>query len=176
MELKQIRAKKSIKFITLILTALMIAGVSAATYRYMYIDGSVIVGNPKIVWLTGSDAPSGTSIQGSTVTMNLPVEPGTPLNFTNCLYLKNNNATGSYTMDISVTTAVLAADFNKALIHVYSNSTGSWVFVDTLNMTTLDTSTGHTIGAGNYYRLSFEIYAKTTASGTYNFDVKVEYA
>ena len=174
MNLEKMRAKKSLKFITLLLTALMIGGVSAATYRYMYIDGSVVVGTAKIIWLTGVDAPAGTSIQGSTVTTNLPVEPGTPQNFTNCLYLKNQDS-ASHSLNLTITTAVTAGDFNTAEIHVYTNSTGSWVFVDTLDMTTLDTSTGHTLGAGNYYRLTFEIYAKTTASGTYNFDVKVDY-
>jgi hypothetical protein len=166
--------KKSAKLLILLLTSMLIATVSAATYRYMYIDGSITVGTAKIIWLTGSDAPAGTSIQGSTVTTNLPVENGTSLNFTNCLFLKNQDSV-SHTMNLSITTAVAAADFNVAEIHIYSNSTGSWVIVDTLDMTILDTTTGHTLGAGNFYRLSFEIYAKTTASGTYNFDVKVDY-
>lgn len=174
MNLQAIRSKKSLKLITLLLTSLLIASASAATYRYMYIDGSVVVGSAKIIWIAGGDAPVGTSIQGSTVTTNLPVENGTSLNFTNCLFLKNQDS-GSHTLNLSITTAVAAADFNVAEIHIYSNSTGSWVIVNTLDMTILDTTTGHVLGAGNFFRLSFEIYAKTTASGTYNFDVKVEY-
>lgn len=174
MNLEKIRTKKSIKFITLLLTALMIGGVSAATYRYMYIDGTVTVGTAKIIWLTGSDAPAGTSIQGSTVTMDLPVEPGTPQNFTSCLYLKNQD-NAAHNLNLSITNAVTSADFDTAKIHIYKNSTGSWTFVDTVLMTTTDTSLNNQLIAGGFFRLTFEIAAKTTASGPYNFDVKVEY-
>ena len=174
MDIKQIRAKKSLKFITLLLTALMIAGVSAATYNYMYINGSVTIGNAKILWLAGADAPSSTSIAGTTVTLPFQIGNGTQQNFTSCLFLKNRDTSG-HTLNISITTPISTSGFNAAKIFIYGNSTGSWTIVDTLNMTILDTTIGQTLNAGNFYRLSFEIYAKTSASGTYNFDVKVDY-
>jgi hypothetical protein len=153
----------------------MIAGVSAATYRYMYINGSITVGQAKLIWIKGADAPVDASIQGSTVTIDLDVEPGTPLNFTNCLFIKNN-VTTTYTMNITITSPVTAADFDEAKIHIYENSTGSWLYVDTLDMTIdNDAVTSLQIAQGEYYRLSFEIAAKTTASGQYTFSVEVDY-
>jgi hypothetical protein len=170
--------KKSAKLVFLLISAILIATASAATYRYMYIDGSVTVGTAKLIWIEGADSPGDATISGSTYTTDLDVEPGTPLNFTECVFLKNQDST-AHNMTISVTTAVLASDFTEAKMHIYSNSTGSWVFVDTLDMTTSDsyeTYTGNTpLGAGNYYQMTFEISATATASGTYNFDVQVEY-
>jgi len=168
--------KKSLKFVTLLITSLLIATVSAATYRYMYIDGSVVVGTPKIIWVAGSDAPSGTTITGSTVTLPFNAEPGTPQNFTYCLYLKNQD-TADHNMTISVTTTVPAADFDEFKIHIYINSTEA--FVDTLDVTTSDsyeTYTGNNpLSAGEAYRMTFELAPSITADGTYNFDIQVEY-
>jgi hypothetical protein len=170
--------KKSAKLVFLLISAILIATASAATYRYMYIDGSVTVGTAKLIWIEGADSPGDATISGSTYTTDLDVEPGTPLNFTECVFLKNED-TSAHNMTISVTTPVSASDFDEAKMHIYSNSTGSWVFVDTLDMTSSDsyeTYTGNTpLDAGNYYRMTFEISATPTASGTYNFDVQVEY-
>lgn len=170
--------KKLGKLVFLLVSAILIATVSAATYRYMYIDGSVTVGTAKLVWLEGGDSPGDATISGSTYIADLDVEPGTPLNFTECVFLKNQD-TAAHNMTISVTTTISASDFTEAKMHIYSNSTGSWVFVDTLDITTSDsyeTYTANTpLAAGNYYRMTFEISAIETASGTYNFDMQVEY-
>jgi hypothetical protein len=169
--------KKLIKLATLVMTSLLIATVSAATYRYMYIDGSVTVGTAKLIWETGSDAPGDTTITGSTVTIDLDVEPGVPLNFTECLFLKNQD-TAAHNMTISVTTSVSASDFDELKIHIYQNGTTP-TFIDTLDVTTSDTYetyTGNTpIGASEAYLMTFEVAADTSASGSYNFDVQVEY-
>ncbi len=167
--------KKSLKLITLLATSLLIATVAAQTYRYMYIDGSVSVSSAKMVWLEGADAPTGTTIDGATVTVNLPVEAGAPINFTECLFLKNENATGSFTLDINVTTAVSTSDFDKCVMHIYQNSSGSWVFVDTLNLTDTSDSYSGSLAAGNYLRMTFDVAADTSASGTKAFDVQVRY-
>ncbi len=172
----KLSSRKLIKLATLVITSLLIATVSAATYRYMYIDGSVTVGSAKLVWVEGADAPSGTTIAGSTVTMNLPVEPGVPLNFTECLFLDNQD-TADHNMTISVTSA-LTSDFDELKIHIYQNGT-SPTFIDTLDVTTSDTYetyTGNTpLSGGEAYLMTFEVAASTSASGTYNFDIQVEY-
>jgi len=74
--------KKTLKLVTLLAMSLLIATVAAETYRYMYLDGSVTISSSKMLWLTGVDAPGDTSIDGSTVTVDLDVEAGTPVNFT----------------------------------------------------------------------------------------------
>jgi len=170
--------RKAIKFILLLLSSLLIAIASAQVYSYMYIDGSITIGTAKLVWIEGSDAPSDTSIVGSTVTMDLDVEPGTPKNFTECLFLKNQD-TVAHNLTISVTTAVSSSDFTECKMHIYENSTGSWVYVDTLDLTTTDSyetyTTNDPLGAGEYYRFTFEVAAQDSATGTKNFDIEVRY-
>ena len=170
--------RKAIKFILLLLSSLLIAIASAQVYSYMYIDGSITIGTAKLVWIEGSDAPSDTSIVGSTVTMDLDVEPGTPKNFTECLFLKNQD-TVAHNLTISVTTAVSSSDFTECKMHIYENSSGSWVYVDTLDLTTTDSyetyTTNDPLGAGEYYRFTFEVAAQSSATGTKNFDIEVRY-
>jgi hypothetical protein len=170
--------RKSAKLVFLLVSAILIATVSAQVYKYMYIDGSVTVGTPALVWIEGENSPGDATISGGTYTVDLDVEPGYPANFTECVFLKNQDS-AAHNMTISVTTTLSASDFTEGKMHIYSNSTGSWVFVDTLDMTTTDsyeTYTGNTpLDADNYYRMTFEISATATASGTHNFDVQVEY-
>jgi hypothetical protein len=81
-----------------------------------------------------------------------------------------------------VTTAVSTGTFDIFKIHIYKNSTGSWASVDTLDGTVLNdqysTYTSNTplvSGTGGYYRLTFEVQAKASTSGTSDFDIQVIY-
>lgn len=171
----KINYKKTLKFVTLIITSMLIATVSAATYRYMYIDGSINVGTAKMIWLVGPTAPAGTTVSGSTAIVALPVEQGTPINFTECLFLKNDNLTGSFSLTVNVTTTVLGSDFTKAKMHIYENSSGSWSFVKTLDLTSLGDSYSGSLTAQNYLSMTFDVEATTSASGNKAFDIQVSY-
>jgi hypothetical protein len=173
-----INYKRLTKLATLLISTLIIGAVSAATYRYMYIDGSVTVGTAKLIWIQGTDAPGDSTISGSTFTADLDVEPGTPQNFTECVFLKNQD-TAAHNMTISVSTPISAADFTECKMHIYENSTASWLFVDTIDITTSDSyetyTTNDPLGASGYYRMTFEVSPDTGASGSYDFDIDVEY-
>jgi hypothetical protein len=172
--------KKSLKIVTLLITSLIIATVAADTYVYMYINGSVTVGTAQLVWIAGTDAPGSTVINGGTVTLPLTVQPGVNQNFTEALFLKNQDS-ADHNMTVTVTTAITpAGDFDIANAYIYGNSTGSWVYVDTLTLTSASdqysTYTGNTpLTAGNYYRFTFEIQAKTSATGPYSFVLQLVY-
>jgi hypothetical protein len=169
-----INYKRSIKFITLLIISLLIATVSADVYRYMYIDGSITVSGAKLVWMEGADFPADGSISGSTATLDLDVEQGTPLNFTEALFLKNVNSTGSFSMNLTETTAVSSSEFERAKMHIYQNSSSSWVYVDTLDLTDINDFYAGSLAAGNYLRMTFEVNA-TISSGGRSFDIQVEY-
>jgi len=175
MNLQKIRSKKSLKFLGLLISSLLIATVSAGTYRYLYIDGSIVVGSQYMSWIIGDDAPDA-SISGTTAIVNFNVEEGTPINFTEALFLKNNNATGYFTYNITILTNVDSADFQKAQMHIYENYTAgpTWTYLDTIDLTNAADFYSDSLGAGNYTRMTFDINA-TIASGTRNFDVQVEY-
>jgi hypothetical protein len=171
--------KKCLKMVSLIVTALIIGTVSAATYSYLYIDGGIIIGTQKMVWLAGPDAPAGTTTAGDTAVVNFEVEPDILQIFTECLYLKNQH-TAAHNLTITVTTALDSGDFDVANAKIYENSTTSWLLVDTLSLTTLnddyETYTANTpLIAGGYYRFTFEIQADALASGTKSFDLTVVY-
>ncbi len=174
MNLKRINTKKSLKFLGLLLSSLLIATVSAATYRYLYIDGSISVTAAKLIWIEGGDFPGDGSISGSTAIIDLDVEEGTPLNFTETLFLKNQNATGSFTYNITLLTNVGSGDFQKAQMHIYENYTTPWTYLDTIDLTNAADYYSNSLSAGDFLRMTFDINA-TIASGTRNFNVQVEY-
>lgn len=164
--------RKIFKLVTLFLTSIMIATVSAATYKYMYIDGSVsIATNQGLKWIEGSDAPTDTTITGSTVTLPLSVYNGTPVNFTYCLYIQNlDNA--SHSIQIDVTNDATSSLYDEFNLMIFNNSTGA--YITTLNVLTTSTYSG-TIGNLAVWRLTFEVAAKATASGNDNFGVQFRY-
>ena len=173
MNVKKIRSTKALKFLGLLISAMIIATVSAQVYRYMYIDGSISVTGAKLIWIDGVKAPTAT-IAGSTVTINFDVEEGTPINFTEALFLENVNATGSFAYNINVTTPVLSTDFQRALMHIFQNSTGSFVFADTLDLTIDNDGYSSSIDAGDALAMTFELNA-TISTGTKDFDIDVQY-
>jgi hypothetical protein len=176
-----VKYKKMTKIVTLVITAIIIGTVSAATYSYLYVDGGIVIGTQKIVWLAGTAAPAGTTTAGDTAVVNFPVEPDILQVFTECLYLKNQH-TAAHNLTVTVTTALDSGDFDVANAKIYENATipGTWTLVDTLVLTTLndnyETYTGNTpLIAGGYYRFTFEIQADAAASGTKSFDLTVVY-
>jgi hypothetical protein len=171
--------KKGLKIASLLITAIVIGTVSAATYSYLYVDGGIIIGTQKIVWLAGTDAPAGTTTTGDTAVVNFPVEPDILQVFTECLYLKNQH-TADHNLTVTVTTALDSGDFDVANAKIYENTTGTWLLVDTLSLTTLnddyETYTGNTpLVADGFYRFTFEIQADAAATGTKSFDLTVVY-
>jgi len=176
MNVKKLSSKKALKFLGLLISALLIATVSAATYRYMYIDGSITVGSPKMMWILGGDAPGDASISGSTASMDLDVENGTPATLGNVLFLKNEDDTNSYTYNLTITTALSAANFNIANMHIYENTTvpGTWTFLNTMTLTDSADKYSASLGTNDYLEMRFEVNATATA-GTFDFDIQVEY-
>jgi hypothetical protein len=169
--------KKSLNIVTLLVTAIIIGTVSATTYNYMYLTGSVTIGATKIVWIAGADAPGDISSTGSTVTMDLDVQNGTYQVFTEALFLKNQDTGNAHDLNITVTTELLTSDFDTANAIVYENTStpGVWTEVDTLVLTTASDQISGTLADGGYYRLTFEIQAKPDATGTKDFVLQVTY-
>src|SRR3989337_1782806 len=100
-----VKYKKSLKIVSLLITAIVIGTVSAATYSYMYVDGSVTIGAQKLIWLAGSDAPGDISIWGATLKMARDVQPGENQTFTEAFFLKTQDSE-SHNLTITVTTAL----------------------------------------------------------------------
>ena len=173
--------KKILKMVSLLVTAVIIGSVSAATYSYMYIDGSIIIGTQKLIWIAGADAPAGTTTAGDTATAAFNVEPDIRQTFTEALFLKNQHS-ADHNLTITVTTALSGSDFDLANAIIYENTTtpGTWTLVDTLSLTTAsDQYSTYTLNtplvAGGYYRITIDLQANAGATGTKNFDLQVVY-
>lgn len=166
--------KKSLKLVTFLITAVIIATASAEVYRYIYIEGGITVGTAKLVWLEGTDVSS--TIVGGTASFTLNVEDEIPINFTEALFLKNvDGATNSYDYTISVMTALSSSDFEVAKIHIYENYTTPWTYLGTVDLTSSSSTYANTLADGDYLRLTIEVKA-IQDSITRNFKVQVEYS
>jgi hypothetical protein len=165
-----VKYKKSLKLVTLLITALLIATASAQVYRYMYISGTVTVGSAILTWGAGSVTPS---IVGTTASITLNVEEDVPINFTDALYITNTDAVNAYDYTISVLTAISGSDFSVAKIHVYETDEATGPYVDTLDLTSTSNSVAGTLAADGVLSLTIEVQASTATGGS--FQVQVEY-
>jgi len=161
-------SKKIIKIIALTISSLIIAGVSATSYSYMYLQGTVTVGTRYLQWIK-----DGTTETDETVSITLNVEQATPTNISERLYLKNTHTTNSYSLTLTVTSAASPTDFDELTVYVYKNGTGSWTQVGTLNALSSSSSlSDKTIDAGEYFRFDFWINATTTNGGSFTITVQ----
>ena len=156
----KINYRKSLKFVTLLLSAILIATASAAVVRYMEFQGTVTVGALKLIWIDGADADA--TIVGSTATFSLSVENNTLATFPEAILLKNNVTDNtSYDYNISITDALNPSFFEIANLKLYTNSSGSWSLLDTLNLNSTSSMYQSTapLLQGEYIRFTIEIKA-----------------
>ena len=172
----KINYKKSLKFVTLLITSLLIATASAAVLRQMELTGNVTVGTLKLIWIAGQDVPNAT-IVGSTATISLNVENNTAINFTEAIFLKNNATSDSFNYNITVTDTLSTSYFEIAKLHLYENYTsGEWAYLGTVDLTNLNSiySSSTPLAAGKYIRFTIEIKAIQDGASD-SFKVQVIY-
>jgi hypothetical protein len=165
--------KKNLKFVTLLIAALLIATASAAVYNYIYINGSVtFTTGTGLKWIEGPDAPATTSIAGSIVDLPFTVQNGSTTNYTYCLLIQNLDAS-DHPLVIDVTTAATSGYYDEFNMYIFDNGTGTQI--DMLDLLTTDSYSG-TISASATWHLTFEILAKpTSTSGSDAFYVQFRY-
>jgi hypothetical protein len=154
--------KKSLKLITLLITSLLIATVSAQAYRYLYIEGSVSISETGLKWVKGDKAGSSITITGSSAAVSLSVSNGTTSNFTDYLYLRNLDAS-NHSLLISITNDATAGYYesNGFNLTIYNNSTGA--YITQLNILSTSSSYSGNITESVYWHITFEV---ATASGS----------
>jgi len=175
MELRQICGKKSLKLLFLLFTSLLIGVVSATIYSNMFIQGSgTITSSSGLSWQLGTNAPSGAHVEGYTVTgLNLSIPQNTFQNFTDCLELKNNDAT-SHTFGLQTTlTGGATTNFATFNLVVYTN-TGAQI--TKINILSGGSPSGLTIEGSQTLYIRFEVAPVTNAtSGYMAFTVELTY-
>jgi hypothetical protein len=113
----QINYKKSLKFLTLLISAILISSVSAAIYDYMYLNGTVGVQGMSLAWLSGADGTdSGTTINGVTAALtNLKGPPNGTRVYADPVELNN---TGASPITFNLTIDTVSGD-TPQLISIY---------------------------------------------------------
>ena len=160
------KMRKCLKLLTLLISSLLIATVSAQIYNYMYIQGSgQVTTGEGLKWELGSDLPTpAPTITGPTVSgLDLTTNDGTKRNYTDCLHLVNQDVS-AHTFNITVTTSsgdwTDFTEFNLVLF----NASGSQQAV--LNLKTLDEVTGLSIPGSATWTVLFELIPIPAATGT----------
>jgi hypothetical protein len=169
-----INYKKSLKLITLLISSLLIATVSAQIYNYMYITGSGEVTTTGLQWETGPDAPSTTSISGPTVSVPMNTSNGNPRNYTDCLHLVNlDNAAHSFNISVTSSTGDIDnfTEFNLVLF----DENGAQQAV--LDLLTASSATGLSISNSQTWVVLFELIpiASPTTGARVDFQVTLVY-
>jgi|YelNatPaOPRAMG01_1025707.scaffolds.fasta_scaffold113255_2 hypothetical protein len=170
----KISIKKILKFATLLITSIIIASASADVVSHMYFGGTVDVISRKLVWIIDG-TPQSTNIANLTLT----VEAGGSITITNKVYLKNEDS-NPHNLTITVTRAVSADKFDL-FVDIYSNETGSWVLLDTLDATnsgdyfsTYELTPPNPLDGGKAYKLDFRVTATADANDA-TFELRVDY-
>lgn len=169
--------KKSLKLVTLLVTALLIATASAEVYNYLTLSASVGVEGLALVWdKTGIDSGLSATIYGATCTVNgLKGPVGGARTYSKAIGL---NATAATTFDVEVVdvTGSGTGDLDYMFIEIYDSTTlkgNLTVWQNNAKGTTPVTDLS--IGASAAWRFEWHIAWKTTAdiSDTVTVTLKV---
>jgi hypothetical protein len=175
MNLSTLKNKKSLKIVTLLVSALLIAVVSAQVYSYMYIEGSATIATGVgLNWALGASAPTGTTVNGYTVeNMNFTIPENTFMNYTDCLELVNNDAT-SHTFSLATTiTSGSPSAFTSFDMVVYDSSNIGLTKIDIL---TAGSDSGLEIAGLATLYVRFEVDPVINAtSGSLAFTIQLTY-
>jgi hypothetical protein len=185
MNVRKIRSSKALKLLGLLLSSLFIATVSAAMYNYMYIQGSGVASTAKgLKWELGAagEYPSGTTIDGFTVTnLNFSVA-GSPVNYTDCLHIVNQDTTESHLFNLRVMNSYGAGwsdftEFNLVVFDALPPPDGAGVQQAVLDLSTLNDQTADmTLPASTTWYILFEIVPISSPTNTpVYFEIELVY-
>jgi hypothetical protein len=183
----KINYKRSLKFVTLLISALLIGTVSATMYNYMYMYATPI--GVKSTYDVNFYAGSDTSPAGGTITNNLQTvtftgmkgSNGTLATYTDAVRICNN-ATGARSVEVTKDswTGDTVADLNYVNITLYDSSSG---FIGCMSLVPGGKGSGgnSTTGAYNlagtnaWWRVQWDIFwfANATTSDSVSANLKI---
>lgn len=171
--------KKSLKFVTLLITALLIATVSAAVYTQMFLNATVGVAGLSLKCVDGTNANVTSSIVGSTCTLTgLNGYPGQTTIYNDTVRITN---AGSSTATFNITTTQCQGNTNNLTsiyVKIYNSTDNSLLY-------TLDVWESNAIGsplanlqinAGITWKLGWQItwYGNATVSDSVDVALRLD--
>jgi len=91
-ELKGTLSKKPVKFLTLLLTAMLIATASAAVYYSLSMQPQVTVSTPAIRFESGTDTPANSNVTDAWCFLNLKSYPNATLTYEDVINISNTDS------------------------------------------------------------------------------------
>jgi len=166
--------KKSLKLITLLATALLIATASATVYNYMFLNASITVEGLPLAWAQGTDSGLSWNIQGATCTITGMKGPanGTKV-YSDAVHITASANTTFNLRIVSVTGA--NTSMSSIIVKLYdgSNNLKGTLTVWTGGAKGSDL-TSLSITNSETWRLQWEISWAYGAAGTVYVQLKVE--
>jgi len=160
--------KKSLKLITLLVSALLIATVSADIYNYLYLDATMGVQGLALGWDDGTDTGVIADINGLTCSVTGLTGPaGGTREYSDAVRLTATGATVTFYVEVIDVTGTSTGDMDTIVVKIYDTSDDSLVTGSTL--TVWDNGVGSTptssmtILEDGIWRVSYEISWKDTA-------------
>jgi len=93
---REMLSRKPVKFLTLLLTAMLIATASAATYYSLTMQPRVTVSAPPIKFVSAPDEPSGSTVNDAWCFLNATSYPNATLTYEQALYINNTDSGGAH--------------------------------------------------------------------------------
>lgn len=164
-----VKLKKSLKIVTLLITAVFIATASATTYTYLYQNATISVMNG-LVWVEGANfAEANGAIDGPTVTLGMTGIAGSTTIYADPVELENQHATSDITCTVlaSITSGDTDwSDMDSLKIAVYdeTNPTPQATLTIWDGVVGSDLDIALTIPASEQWRFQWEITWKSDAA------------
>ena len=172
MNVNSIKSKKSLKIITLLITSLLIAVVSASTYYTMLMDADIDVstGN-KVVFSPGTEW-SGTMGDGNqTCSLSLSGGNGTIATYTDPVIINNTDTSNGYTINLQLITwdGNAQSELNYINVTVYNDASagtqeGNTIYLVPGGSGQVETTGDLALPLSGEWRVEWIIYWKSTAS------------
>jgi hypothetical protein len=176
--------KKSLKIAILLISSLLIAGVSASTYYTMFMNADVGVSSGNlVVFSPGTDWGSSTMGDGNqTCTLALSGGNGTIATYTDPVIINNTDTSNGYTINLQLITwdGNAETELNYINVTVYNDATagtqeGNTIYLVPGGSGQVETTGDLTLPASGEWRVEWTIYWKSTAtSETVTVNLKLD--
>jgi len=172
MELKQIRGKKSLKLLFLLMTSLLVASVSASIYYTMYMNATIgVAGNVVQFWAGGDTTTVGGSITDARqkVTFSsMNGKNGSLTTISDAVRINNTDTLNDHTIELKLSswTGNSSSVLNYINVTMYDGITkkGNSIYLVPGGSGQVTTTGNQTITAGTNWRVQWDIYWKGTAT------------
>ena len=169
MEIKRILSSKSMKFVTLLLTSMLIASASAAVYYSLSMTSTITTATNDVYFIVGADAAeAGTSIfnnNKSATLVSLKAYPNMTTSYDDPIRVRNNN--GATTFNVRLRPVSLTGDAQYFAFINFTLQTSTLISLNYtsngVSWTNPSTSGWATVNANTSYAIVVQTKASATA-------------